>query len=296
MCSSSMASDHTKCVNGEAAVAQNTSVTHSILAATAPAQDSTTASALYYGSVRHRRFGVPTHEFRYRLALAYIDLDELPMLLGGRLLASRPGPARFRRRHYLGDEHIPLADAVRDVVADRAGVRPSGPVRVLTNLSSFGHCFNPVSFYYCMDEAAESVEAVVAEVTNTPWGERHAYVLARGSEDRPSAQTADAVLAGNSTKALHVSPFMGMDQLYAWRVSVPSETLSVHIASSRKGDIAFDATLSLRRGELTNATLTRMSARYPTSALRMLALIYAQALRLKLMGVPVHPHPKEGLE
>ncbi len=98
-----------------------------------------------------------------------------------------------------------------------------------------------------MDEAAERVEAVVAEVTNTPWGERHAYVLARGSEDCSPAQTAGAVLAGNSTKALHVSPFMGMDQRYEWRMSVPGETLSVHIASSHKGDLAFDATLSLRR-------------------------------------------------
>jgi DUF1365 family protein len=249
-------------------------------------------SAIYYGHVRHRRFDVREHEFRYRLALAYIDLDELPTLLGGRLLASRPGPARFRRRHYLGDEHVPLADAVREVVADQAGMRPSGPVRVLCNLSSFGHCFNPVSFYYCMDEAAESVEAVVAEVTNTPWGERHAYVLARGSED---CSPTGAMLAGNSTKALHVSPFMGMDQRYEWRVSVPGETLSVHIASSRKGDLAFDATLSLRRRELTKITLTRMSARYPASALRMLTLIYAQALRLKLKGMPVHPHPREGL-
>ncbi len=253
------------------------------------------ASAIYVGSVRHRRFDVRAHEFRYRLALAYIDLDELPMLLGGRLLAFRPGPARFRRCHYLGDEHVPLADAVREVVADQAGVRPSGPVRVLCNLSSFGHCFNPVSFYYCMDEAAEQVDAVVAEVTNTPWGERHAYVLARADEDCSPAQTAGAGLAGNSTKALHVSPFMGMDQRYEWRVSMPGEGLSVHIASYSKGDIAFDATLSLRREELTKATLARMSARYPASALRMLALIYAQALRLKLKGVPVHPHPKEGL-
>src|ERR1700735_3068854 len=107
-------------------------------------------SAIYHGHIRHRRFDVRAHEFRYRLALAYVDLDELPTLLGGCLLASRPGPARFRRRHYLGSEDVPLADAVRDVVADRAGVRPSGPIRVLCNLSSFGHCFNPVSSYYCM--------------------------------------------------------------------------------------------------------------------------------------------------
>lgn len=253
-------------------------------------------SAIYYGHVRHRRFEAREHEFRYRIALAYLDLDELPTLLNGQLLASRPGPARFRRRHYLGDEHVPLADAVRDVVADRVGVRPSGPVRVLTNLSSFGHCFNPVSFYYCLDGSAEQgVDAVVAEVTNTPWGERHAYVLVRAGEDCSPVQTASAVLAGNSTKALHVSPFMGMDQRYEWRVSAPGETLSVHITSSRNGDIAFDATLSLHRRELTNATLARMSARYPASALRMLALIYAQALRLKLKGVPVHPHPKEGM-
>jgi uncharacterized protein len=280
MYTSSVSSDHTKCVNEKA---------------TSGTGAEPTFSALYYGSVCHRRFDVRAHEFHYRLALAYVDLDELPTLLGGHLLASRPGLARFRRRHYLGDEHVPLSDAVRDVVADQAGLRPSGPVRVLTNLSSFGHCFNPVSFYYCMDKAAESVEAVVAEVTNTPWGERHAYVLARGSEDRPFADAGGAVLAGNSAKALHVSPFMGMDQCYEWRVSVPGETLSVHIASSREGERAFDATLSLRRHELTKTTLLRMSARYPASALRMLALIYAQALRLKLMGVPVHTHPKEGL-
>jgi uncharacterized protein len=268
-------SDHTKRVQDESS---------GVLCADTAA----TVSALYYGNIRHRRFDVRAHEFSYRLALAYIDLDELPMLLGGRLLSSRPGPARFRRRHYLGDEHVPLTDAVRHVVAEQAGVRPSGPIRVLCNLSSYGHCFNPVSFYYCMDATAGSVEAVVAEVTNTPWGERHAYVLARSARTAP-------VLAGNSTKALHVSPFMGMGQSYEWRVSVPGETLAVHIASSHNGELAFDATLALRRQQLTGASLARMSARYPASALRMLALIYAQALRLKLKGVPVHPHPKAGL-
>jgi DUF1365 family protein len=275
---SAVSDNHTKCVKDVVGVAPDAS-----------------ASAIYVGSVRHRRFDVRAHEFRYRLALAYIDLDELPTLLGGCLVALRPGLARFRRRHYLGEEDMPLADAVRGFVAEQAGLRSSGPVRVLCNLSSFGHCFNPVSFYYCMDEATESVNAVVAEVTNTPWGERHAYVLPRGSEDCSSPQAASSALAGSSTKALHVSPFMGMDQRYEWRVSVPGETLSVHIESFHNGDLAFDATLSLRRGELTKTALARMSARYPASSLRMLALIYAQALRLKLKGVPVHPHPKQSL-
>jgi hypothetical protein len=255
--------------------------------------------------VRHRRFEKCEHEFRYRLALAYIDLDELPMLLGGRLLASRPGPARFRRRHYLGDERVPLARAVRETVAAQTGMRPSGPIRMLANLSSFGHCFNPVSFYYCMDEPGERLDAVVAEVTNTPWGERHAYALSRVRENlrpeervsakgglSPALDGGVPALAGNFAKALHVSPFMGMDHRYEWHMTVPGETLSVYIANSHEGRLAFDATLSLRRRELTNTSLTRMSMHYPASALRVLALIYAQAARLRLKGLRPHPHPK----
>jgi DUF1365 family protein len=271
------------------------------------------ASAIYEGSIRHRRFASREHEFHYRLALAYIDLEELPTLLGGRLLASRPGVARFRRRDYLGDERVPLAQAVRDVVAARVGVRPSGPIRVLANLSTFGHCFNPVGFYYCMDAAGERVEAVVAEVTNTPWGERHAYVLARprarldseslasgnwggkGDESSSASRVAAPVLVGNFEKALHVSPFMGMDHRYEWRMTTPGETLSVHIANSHEGRVAFDATLSLRRRELTSASLARMSLRYPAGALRVLALIYVQAARLRLKGLRPYPHPKQGL-
>jgi DUF1365 family protein len=242
-------------------------------------------SAIYRGSIRHRRVQGPQREFRYRLALAYVDLDELPTLLGGRLLAARPGMARFRRPDYLGDEHVPLACAVRDLVAARTGVRPAGPIRLLANLNTFGHCFNPVSFYYCMDGSTDWVRAAVAEVTNTPWGERHAYVLA--GEGGPTS-----VLAGSFAKALHVSPFMGMDARYEWRLTMPGETLSVHIASSREGRPVFDATLSMRRQELTSLTLARMSARYPAAALRTLALIYGQAARLKLRGAPTYPHPK----
>lgn len=244
-------------------------------------------SAIYQGSIRHRRMQEPQREFRYRLALAYLDLDELPALLGGRLLAARPGMARFRRRDYLGDEHVPLACAVRDLVEARTGVRPAGPIRLLTNLNTFGHCFNPVSFYYCMDESVDRVQAAVAEVTNTPWGERHAYVLARGSNKA-------AVLAGGFAKSLHVSPFMGMDARYEWRLTEPAQTLSVHIASSREGLPVFDATLSMRRQQLTSSTLARMSARYPAAALRTLALIYGQAVRLKLRGAPTYPHPSAG--
>jgi DUF1365 family protein len=216
------------------------------------------SSAIYEGTVRHRRFADRGNEFTHKVALAYLDLDEPPP--DGRLV-------RFERSDYLGE------DAVRDLVEEHSGRRPDGPIRLLTQLRSFGHCFNPVSFYYCF---GEGLEAVVAEVTNTPWGERHAYVVAGDGR----------MIKGASEKVLHVSPFMGMDHRYDWRVTEPGETLSVHIESTRDGAIAFDATLSLRRRPFSPRKLV-------LGNVRVLALIYGHALGLKLKGVRVHPHPAE---
>jgi DUF1365 family protein len=239
-------------------------------------------SAIYEGTIRHRRFEVRKHEFRYRLAMAYVDLDELPGLLGGRLVRSRPGVVRFRRGDYLGDPAVPLDQAVRTLVAERLGSAPQGPIRLLTQLRTFGHCFNPVSFYYCFAPGGERLQAIVAEVTNTPWGERHAYVLEAGG----------TIPQGGFEKALHVSPFMPMDQRYTWRAPAPGATLSVQIESSRDGQRAFDATLGLKRRPLTRRALARTTARHPAATLRMLALIYGHAVALKLKGVPVQPHPR----
>jgi uncharacterized protein len=240
------------------------------------------ASCLYEGTIRHRRTD-PGSEFTHPIALCLVDLEELPALLGGRLLARGPGLLRFRRRDYVGDPATPLDLAVRDRVAQLTGHRPGGPIRLLTQLRSFGLCFNPVSFYYCLDAAGERVESVLAEVTNTPWGERHAYVL---------ADARGGVLRGRFAKELHVSPFMGMDHVYEARASEPGPTLSVHIESRRRGETAFDATLSLVRHELTPAAVARMSARYPLATARTLALIYGHAVGLKLAGARVHPHPQ----
>ena len=136
-----------------------------------------TASALYVGTIRHRRVRDRATEFRHGLALAYVDLDELPV--AARRAARRsPAPASCASaaRTTSAGTRFPLADSVRALVAERLGTAPAGPIRLLTQLRTLGHCFNPVSFYYCFDEA-ERLQALVAEVTNTPWGERHAYVI-----------------------------------------------------------------------------------------------------------------------
>lgn len=222
--------------------------------------------------------------------MAYLDLAELPELFDGHLLwsARRPAPAWFRRDDYLGDPGISLEDAVRDLVAQRTGTRPTGPVRLLTHLRYLGWAFNPVSFYYCFDDTGERVCAVVAEVTNTPWGERHAYVLeALEAEDHGSVR----VLRGDFHKRLHVSPFMGMDHSYRWSLTEPGEQLLVHIESLRAGKVTFDATLSMRRRVLDAAGLRRALWRYPLMTMRVSAGIYGHALRLKLKGARYFPRP-----
>jgi hypothetical protein len=241
-----------------------------------------TTSCIYEGTIRHRR-AAPAKEFSHPIALCFIDLEELPTLLGGRLLARGPGVLRFRRHDFLGDPAGSLDVAVRDRVDELTGNRPAGPIRLLTQLRSFGLCFNPVSFYYCLDPAGERVDSVLAEVTNTPWGERHAYALTNSGE---------RVIRGSFTKELHVSPFMGMDHVYEARATEPADTLSVHIASLRGGETAFDATLALQRRELTRSAVARLGVRYPFATARTLALIYGHAIGLKLTGARVHPHPR----
>jgi DUF1365 family protein len=245
-----------------------------------------TASCLYEGTIRHRRTGAPAAEFRHRLMFAYLDLAELPSLLGGRLAASGPGLLRIRRRDCLdGDAGTgPLDVAVRDRVQALGGERPQGPIRMLIQPRCLGMSFNPVSFYYCFDTSGEHVRAILAEVTNTPWGERHAYLMHDGAPDSP-------VTRGSFAKALHVSPFFGMDHVYEARAGTPGPTLSVHIENRQAGKTVFGATLALQRLELDRASAARMSTRYPAATARVLALIYGHALLLKLRGARYFPHP-----
>jgi uncharacterized protein len=205
----------------------------------------TVRSAVYEGEVRHRRFAPVSNEFRYRMFLLYIDLAELPGLLDPYLLWSARGPnlAWFRRADYLGDPSVPLDRAVRDLVEERLGFRPRGAVRLLTHLRYFGWVFNPVSFYYCFGEGDRRVEAIVAEITNTPWGERHAYVFG----DRGNEAVHPSWRRYRFPKAFHVSPFIDMAIDYDWRFQEPGETLSVHMIDREGGKRIFDATLSLRR-------------------------------------------------
>ncbi len=246
-------------------------------------------SCIYDGWVRHRRFSPHAHAFRYRMYMMYLDLSELDRVFKGRALWSidRRNVAEFRRSDYLGDPAIPLDRAVRDRVREVRGHAPAGAIRMLAHLRTFGHCFNPVTFYYCYEADGVTLDCIVAEITNTPWKERHSYVLSAAQCERHGR-----ALRWNFGKQFHVSPFLPMQRDYAWRFTAPETALRVHMDVGDGTSRDFDATLVLQRRELNAANLARVLVRFPAMSARIVAAIHWQAFLIFLRRNPVYDHPK----
>jgi DUF1365 family protein len=245
-------------------------------------------SCLYVGQLAHRRLTPVVHAFQYRLFMVYLDLAELDRVFSGRWLWSveRCNWATFKRSDHLRRPGK-LEEAVRDTVREQLGFAPSGPVRILTLLRYGGYCFNPISIYYCFAKDGTTLEAIVAEVHNTPWGEEYARAL----DARQGPSDGDYHLF-ELDKEFHVSPFMPPDLRYAWRFTVPAEKLGVRMDLFREGKLVFDAALELERRPLSGGWLARVLLLWPCMTARVITSIYWQALKLLVKGAPVFQHPK----
>jgi len=294
-------------------------------------------SCLYVGRVRHRRFTPIRNDFTYSGSWLYLDLSEMETVFAGRWLWSthRVAVARFHRADHLnfpddilpaaldskewprpaersfgrcpdrdGQPLPPLDVAVRDLVAASGVERPAGPIRLLTQPRYFGYAMNPVSFYYCFDSEDQQVQTIVAEVNNTPWNERHCYILDRSNQPAQSAYTSQIVepeaekrtsvarhLRFRHGKRFHVSPFMEMNMDYRWSIVAPADTLTVHIENWRDDNRLFDCTLHLKRRPISSGQLAGSLIRYPFMTGKIAAGIYWQALRLWWKKCPFVPHP-----
>ena len=237
-------------------------------------------SALYEGRLVHTRHAGPAtddvgHTFTQRVTMLLVALDEWEEVAARHPLWSTThwAPVRLDRADYLGDPATPLEETVRDLVASRLGRRPAGRVLLLTTPRVWGWQFNPLSVYYCLDEA-EALDALVLEVTSTPWHERTAYVV--DARDRPA----------RFAKEMHVSPFLPGDLDYVLRASEPGEAIHLHLGNRRGEERVFDAGLSLQRVGNQRADLARFVWRRPLAAVAVSWGIYRQALRLWRKGAP----------
>jgi len=223
----------------------------------------------------------------------FLDIAELPHVFDNRWFWSvgRPNIASFRRADYLSPADLSLDQAVRNRVEQKLGERPSGPIRMLTHLRYFGHCFNPVTFYYCYNTDDTKVEYIVAEITNTPWSERHAYIMGEKQNEEKGAEK-----RYQFPKTFHISPFMDLDFWYDWRFGEPGESLSIHMINTTKDKKYFEAKLNMQRRELNGENLAGVLIRFPAMTIKVLSMIYWQAFRLWLKNTPYYEHPKHKLK
>jgi DUF1365 family protein len=245
-------------------------------------------SCIYEGTVIHRRSKPVTHQFQYRLFMVYLDLRELSRLVGPKGIISSK---KYASRSFLRGDHLfkPMESLdweVREIIRSQTGAMATGPIRMLTQLRYCGAYFSPLNLYYVYDECERSVEFIVAEVNNTPWRERHCYVLWDGNRASDGNQLTFA-----HRKEFHVSPFMGMNVEYHWQLTEPGPELSAMLTNTEDAAELFTARMSLTRHTLEGHHLRRMTLRYPLMTTQITAAVYFQAFKLWWKKCPFYPHP-----
>lgn len=259
------------------------------------------ASAIYTGTVRHRRFLPKQHAFEYDVFMVYLDTREIEQVFALSKFWSLKNfaPVQFKRSDFhldannvnaknIGEKNLPPIDeSVRNTIESATGSRPTGPIRMLVNLRYWGVNMNPISTYYCFDNSGEELIAILAEVHNTPWNERHAYVLSGENFARKQHI--------HFNKEFHVSPFNPIAMEYRWHSTTPSHSLALHLENWRDNEKVMDATMTLKREAISTRTMHKILIQFPWMTVKVISAIYWQAFKLWWKGVPIfnHPHTEE---
>jgi DUF1365 family protein len=221
--------------------------------------------------------------------MSYLDLAELERVMTNSLFWSleRFNLVSFYRRDYLGQDDDDLQDTVKAHIKTHTGEDFTGRIFLLTHLRYLGFCFNPVSFYFCYPQNTDQPRFIISEIHNTPWNERHCYLLDTQACPHPSSDN----WLFEFDKAFHVSPFMPMDMHYQWRFSLHKDNLTIHMALQQNKEHYFDATLQIKEQVMTAQSMRSIPLRFPLMTLSVVVLIYWQALLLWFKGIPFYSHP-----
>ena len=241
---------------------------------------------IYNGTIRHRRYTPFLQKFKYSTFMVYFDISKIESLFKKSILwnVNKFALISFFRSDYHKNKSLSLDQSVRATIKENTGIVIDGPIRLLTHLRYFGYCFNPVSFYYCFNKSDDTLEMIMAEVTNTPWNERHCYFILNKKNKN---------FVQNLKKKFHVSPFWDMNHDYQWYFSCPDESLNVNMINFKSEKKVFDATLSLdKRIEMNFYNLLMNSLRFPFITLMVFLRIHFQAFKLLLRGATFYKHPK----
>lgn len=249
-------------------------------------------SLIYEGTIRHRRFTTKPHEFNYSLFMFCFNLSQIEEDFKSipQVSIEKFNWFTYKRKNYLSEPQIPLDQYVRFLIQKKKGIFPNGKIFLLTNLSCLGYCFNPISIYFIFNEDYNEIDFLIVEVTNTPWGEKHAYIL-----DQP-IKLKNSIYQYHFKKELHVSPFMDMNYDYEFNLKIDDNQIIVHMNNYHDGKLDFDATLSLHFVPTESKPAWKIFQKYPLITYKITSAIYWQALKLWLKGNSFHSHPNQNKE
>jgi len=255
--------------------------------------------AIFHGRIHHNRFHPTKHSFNYPTFFCFLDLEDLETsndcCFWPLFSVEYPAFSRFRKKDHL--KHLAgnatkLSEAIRELILEKTGRRPTGKICLLTHLSYFGYCFNPISVYYVYNDEGTQVQTIVGEVSNTPWLEMFCYVLSPQNSEVQCLEHSSDKMTYKFSKSFHVSPFMDMDHVYFWRFGHPSDKLWVKMGMIKQNETWFEAHLDMKRHPFNASTLLMHLARFPFYCITVQVQIHYQALCLWLKKVPFYSHPE----